>query len=105
MVYQGRAAGSVQKGIPRGRRWDGMAARGRSSGSASGGGTLMRILLVASDHDLICEPRPQEGEQSVEEELPGVSVEVELVLVIHWRLVPGGEEERLGFGWRTSCRS
>jgi hypothetical protein len=52
-----------------------------------------------------CEPLPQEGEQPVEEELPGVSVEVEPVLVIHWRLVPGGEEERLGFGWRTSCRS
>jgi hypothetical protein len=45
-----------QKGIPRGRRWDGMAARGRSSGSASGGGTLIRILLVASDHDLIGSP-------------------------------------------------
>jgi len=45
-----------------------------------------------------CEPLPQEGEQPAEEELPCVSVEVELVLVIHWRLVPGGEEERLGFG-------
>ena len=41
---------------------------------------------------------PQECEQPVEEELAGVGVEVELVLVTQWRLAAGGEEERLGFG-------
>jgi hypothetical protein len=30
--------------------------------------------------------------------LPGVGIEVELVLVPQWRLVAGGEEQRLGFG-------
>ena len=41
---------------------------------------------------------PQECEQALEEELPGVGVEVELVLMTQWRLVADGKEERLGFG-------
>ena len=45
-----------------------------------------------------CEPLPQECEHPVEEELAGVGVEVELVLVTQWRLVVGGEEDRLDFG-------